>query len=202
MDDAVGLSPSRRARWNIGRPILEVALIALGVFLGLAGEQWRDRSERSERARETLRRMRAEMATNRDEVNRVLDYHARAQQELNAFLAAPAQTRSASRFRLADGIQPAQFEQTAWHLAQATQALVDIDSSLSFALARVYGVQARYQGLTEGITNAMYLRPPGEDSIAFLHSLSLYYSDIVMLEPALVKLYDETLPQIDRELGR
>jgi hypothetical protein len=38
MDDAVDLSPPRLARWNLGRPILEVALIALG-GLGLAGEQ-------------------------------------------------------------------------------------------------------------------------------------------------------------------
>ena len=202
MDDTVGLSPPRRARWNVGRPILEVALIALGVFLGLAGEQWRDRSERNERARETLQRIRAEMATNRDEVNRVIDYHAKAQQQLKDFLATPAAKRSALSFGLEEGIQPAQFEQTAWNLAQATQALVDIDSGLSFVLAHVYGVQARYQGLTEGVTNAMYLRPPGEDSIAFLHSLSLYYSDIVLLEPALAKLYAETLPQIDRELGR
>ena len=202
MEATSDLSLPRRARWNVGRPILEIALIALGVFLGLAGEQWRDRSERNERARETLRRIRAEMATNRDEINRVVDYHAKAHQQLQEFLAVPAAKRGASGFRLSDGIQPAQFEQTAWHLAQATQALVDIDSALSYALARAYGVQARYQGLTEGITNAMYLRPPGENSIAFLHSLSLYYSDIVMLEPALAKLYDETLPQIDRALDR
>ena len=51
------------------------------------------------------------------------------------------------------------------------------------------------------VTNAMYLRPPGEDTTAFLRSLSLYYSDIVLLEPALVKLYDELLPELDRALG-
>ena len=201
MTDPPEIVPPPRRRWSVGRPFAEVILIALGVFLGLAGEQWRDRAERNERAAETLRRIRFELAANRDEVNRVVAYHAKAHQQLKEFLAASAAKRSESAFRL-EGIQPAQFEQTAWQLAQATQALVDFDPELSFSLARVYGVQARYQGLTEGITNAMYLRPPSEDTLTFLHSLTLYYSDVTELEPALARLYDEVVPQIDRELGR
>ena len=193
-------SPPQR-RWNAGRSIAEVVLIALGVFLGLAAEQWRDRADRNERAAETLRRIRAEMAANRDEVKRVVDYHLKARLQLRDFIAAPAAKRSQMSVRM-EGILPAQFEQTAWQLALATQALVDIDPDLSFALARIYGVQARYEGLTTGITDAMYLRPPGENLTAFYHSLSLYYSDIVELEPALVKLYDDMLPQIDSALGR
>jgi hypothetical protein len=140
------------------------------LFLGLAAEQWRDRADRNERAAETLRRIRAEMAANRDEVKRVVDYHLKAQQQLKDFFAVPAAKRGERGVRL-EGILPVQFEQTAWQLALATQALVDIDPDLSFALARIYGVQARYHGMTEGVTNAMYLRPPGEDTTAFLHSL-------------------------------
>jgi hypothetical protein len=198
-DDLDPATPPRRR--NVGRPLLEVVLIALGVFLGLAAEQWRDRAEREERAAETLRRIRAEMAANREEVARVIDYHATKHAELKKFLAIPVAKRGALSFRL-DGILPAQFEQTSWHLALATQALVDIDPDLSFALARVYGVQARYQGLTEGLTNAMYVIPQAEGGSAFLQSLALYYSDIVLLEPQLAKLYDDMLPQIDRELDR
>ena len=48
----------------------------------------------------------------------------------------------------------------------------------------------------------MYLRPPLESLTAFLESLSLYYSDIVLLEPALEKLYADVLPRIDAELAR
>jgi hypothetical protein len=190
-----------RRRWSVVRPVAEVVLIALGVFLGLAGEQWRDRAERNDRAAETLRRIYAEMAANRDEVSGVISYHATKHKELKDFLAVPPAKRGGLRFRL-DGILPAQFEQTAWQLALATQALVDIDPALSFSLARVYGVQARYQGLTEGITDAMYLLPQAAQGTAFLEALELYYSDIILLEPQLAKLYDETLPQIDRELAR
>jgi hypothetical protein len=193
-------APPRR-RWIVGWPIAEVFLIALGVFLGLAAEQWRDRADRNERAAEALRRIRAEMAANREEIKRVVNYHVTAQQKLKEYLSASAEKRAALSVRL-EGIQPVQFERTAWQLALATQALVDIDPGLSFALARTYGYQARYEGLTEGITGAMYLRPPGENLMGFFHSLSLYYADVVELEPALAKMYDEMLPQIDRALDQ
>jgi hypothetical protein len=31
--------------------------------------------------------------------------------------------------------------------------------------------------------------------------VNVYYGDIVLWEPALLKLYDEVIPQIDRALG-
>ena len=48
---------------------LQVALIAIGVFLGLAGEEWREDRENRQLAAETLHRFRAEVATNRDTVS-------------------------------------------------------------------------------------------------------------------------------------
>ena len=194
--------PPRRYRWNIGwPPVLEVLLIALGVFLGLAGEQWRERADRRERADEALRRIRAELAANLDEVTRVAEYHATTLQRLKAHMSLTAEQQNSTAFGM-EGIQPAQFENTAWEVARGTQALVDINADLAFSLARIYGVQERYQGLTEGITNAMYLRPPSQDLIAFLHSLWVYYSDVVELEPGLKTMYEGILPKLDREIDR
>ncbi len=187
-------------RWNVGRRAGEVALIAVGVFLGLAGEQWRDRAERRERAEESLRRIRAEMALNEAAVAKVMEYHATTHQRLQQFLAMPAAERDKNGFRL-EGVMPAQFEQTAWQLTQSMQALADIDADLAFALARIYGVQANYIGLTEGITSAMYLRPPTDNAVAFLQSLSIYYADIVLLEKALEGLYQDIKPRLDRAIG-
>src|SRR5687767_15897080 len=122
--DTIGHEPlpeAPRRHWAVGRPIVEVVLIAIGVFLGLAAEQWRDRADRNERAAETLRRIHAEMAANRDEVKRVVDYHVEAQRRLKEFLATPAAKRKEMSVRL-EGIQPVQFEHTAWQLALATQA--------------------------------------------------------------------------------
>ena len=47
----------------------------------------------------------------------------------------------------------------------------------------------------------MYLRPPREDLAAFYRSAELFYSDTIYMEPALLKQYDEILPELDRALG-
>ena len=98
------------------------------------------------------------------------------------------------------GIQPVAFAQTAWDLAIATQSLADIDSSLAFELAALYGFQRTYTGLTEGMLRAMYVRPPSENLEPFLHTLRVYLDDIVGLEPEMVKAYAKILPLIDRAL--
>jgi len=43
---------------SIFKLVLEVALISVGVFLGLAGEQWRDRAHQRELAEQALGRFR------------------------------------------------------------------------------------------------------------------------------------------------
>lgn len=46
------------------------------------------------------------------------------------------------------GLKPVTFEHTAWDLAIATQSLADIEQPLAFEIARVYGAQQVYTGLT------------------------------------------------------
>ena len=201
-DDIVVDHPPARRRWNVGwPPVVEVFLIALGVFLGLAGEQWRDRADRRDRAHEALRRIQAEIALNAAAVAKVRDYHATTHQRLKEAFALPDAERAKASFRL-DGIRPVHFEQTAWQLAQGMQALAEINTDLAFTLARLYGVQENYTELTKGITNAMYLRPPVGDAIPFLQSLSIYYDDIVEIERALDAMYKDVQPQVDRALDR
>jgi len=48
---------------------------------------------------------------------------------------------------------------------------------------------------------AMYLRPPTGDVEPFFGAVSVYYGDVVAMEPALLRMYDAIIPQIDRALG-
>jgi hypothetical protein len=185
---------------SLFRIVLEVALIGLGVFLGLMGEQWRERSEHRELAEESLRRFQAEIRTNRAQVVALKDYHADMKKRIDAYFALDASKRTSFDIALR-GIQPASFEHTAWDLAMATQALSYMDTHLAFALSRIYGVQQDYSVLSRGVLQAMYLRPPAQDLGAFLQTVALYYSDVVLLEPRLIAMYDEILPQVDRALG-
>ena len=180
---------------------LEVLLISSGVFLGLMGEQWRERAHHRELAETSLRRFRDEILANRKGVAAVKDYHATTKKSLDAFFAADARTRPSNDVTVR-GIQPASFERTAWDLALITQSLTYVDPSLAFALSRIYTMQQGYAELSRGILQAMYLLPPmSENPIPFFGALSVYYGDIVYYEPRLLELYDEILPQIDRALG-
>ena len=174
---------------SLFRIVLEVSLIALGVFLGLMGEQWRERSEHRQLAEESLRRFQAEIRTNRAKIAAVKDYHVEMKTQIDAYLALDASKRASFDVALG-GIQPASFEHTAWDLAIATQALSYVDPRLAFALSRIYGVQQDYAALSGGVLQAMYLRPPGQDLGAFFQTVALYDSDIVLLEPGLVAMYD------------
>jgi hypothetical protein len=188
---------SRRA--TIGKLFLEVALISGGVFLGLAGDQWRENTEHRALARATLERLRAEMVTNRDAVRAVSDYHATTLAALRAYFAGGEQRKTASvNIR---GLQPVAFERTAWDLALTTQALAHIDDDLAFAIARVYNTQNMYASLTAGITQAMYVVPFRQNFDAFASATETYFSDLVLLEPKLTAMYDDLMPRIDRTVG-
>ena len=179
---------------------LEVMLIATGVFLGLAGEQWRESARHREMAETALRRFRSEIVTNRTAVASVKDYHVTMKKRLAAYFAADARTRPKVEVNLR-GIQPASFEHTAWDLALATQSLAYIDPALAFALSRVYTTQQGYTELSRGVLQAMYLLNPTENEGAFFGAVVVYYGDVVLYEPKLLSLYDELLPQIDKALG-
>jgi hypothetical protein len=182
---------------NIG---LEVLLIGTGVFLGLMGEQWREHAQHRDVAEASLRRFRAEMVTNRQAVVGVKDYHVATKKSLETHFAADAKARQTADVRI-NGLQPVFFEHTAWDLALVTQSLAYIDPPLAFALSRIYTAQQEYAELSRGMMQAMYLRTPAENLEAFLAAVAIYYGDLVEMEPRLLRMYDEVLPQIDRALG-
>jgi hypothetical protein len=189
------MADQRRAM--IAKGLLEIALISVGVFLGLAAEQWRSNAQHREQAHAALLRFRTEIEHNRAAVEKVKDYHVQMRDVIGRYL--DPKTRAATNLQM-EGVMPAVFEHTAWDLAIATQALADIDQALAFELARVYGLQQQYSGLSDGLTQAMYLRPPSENLDGFLHSVRVYYDDVVVHEPALLDLYAHVLPLIDGAL--
>src|SRR5262245_7334592 len=117
--------------------LLEVVMLAVGVFLGLTGEQWREHRQHREAAEAAPRRFRTEIASNRKAVAAVKDYHVTMRERIDTYLAAPGKERDAISVNM-QGIQPAFIEHTAWDLALATQSLAYISESLAFSLSRLY----------------------------------------------------------------
>jgi hypothetical protein len=174
----------------------EVVFISLGVFLALMADQWREDRHTRQLAEASLRGFRAEIRTNREKVTAVKDYHTALLGSLRDYLAADAVRRPRVVVRI-QGIQPVFFEQTAWDLALGTQSLAQIDQDVASSLSRIYGLQRTYHDQTRGILQAMYLKPLNENYAG----LASYYGDVVLWEPALIRMYDEVLPRIDRALG-
>jgi len=186
----------KRREW-LWKMLLEVVLIGFAVFLGMAADQWRTDRQHRDQAHDALQRFKTEIEANRAAVMKNQDYRARIRKDITAYL--NPKLRPTVDLQM-EGIKPVNFEHTAWDLALVTQSLADIDSSLAFELARVYGQQQIYTSLTGGLMQAMYLRPPSENLTAFLHSVKIYLDDIVEFDPGLVKMYDEVVPLIDRAL--
>jgi hypothetical protein len=184
---------------------LEVVLISAGVFLGLMGEQWRERTAHRELAAESLRRFRIEITTNRDALVSRKDYHATLKKELTTLFASDAPRTSArmeETVHMTMGVSPVFFEQAAWDLALATQALAYIDADLAFRLSRVYTTQQEYAGLQRAIVQStFYGRSWTQDFEGVFRSILNYMGDVSYFDPALLKAYDEVIPEIDRALG-
>ncbi|HZM97644.1 MAG TPA: hypothetical protein VFB92_29690 [Vicinamibacterales bacterium] len=181
---------------------LEVVLITTGVFLGLMGEQWRERSEQRELAETSLRRFRTEIMNNRKAVAAVTDYHAKLKRDLDAYFKLEPRTPNMLKIGMTMGVAPVFFEQAAWDLALATQSLAHIDSELAFALSRVYTLQQTYASTQNAIvTSTIYGRSWRQDFDGYWQSISSYLGDVSYFDPVILKAYDEVLPQIDRALG-
>jgi hypothetical protein len=185
---------------SVARIALEVALISVGVFLGLAGEQWREDRRHQELAESSLQRFRAEIVTNRKAVSDVRDYHAKLWKQLQNYLSKDHKSRNTADVTI-QGLRFVTFDQTAWDLALTTQALTYIDRDLALELSHVYNQQKVLNEFTRGMTQAMYVLPIQDNFDAFAQAADTYYGDAVFMEPKLLAEYDDLIRQIDRALG-
>lgn len=186
---------------SVGWMVLQVVLIAVGVFLGLAGEEWREDRDNRHLAAETLRRFRVEMETNRERIMAVKDYHAARHAELRVFFATPQEGRDATSVKF-EGVRPLSLERGAWELALATGSLAHIDADLAFLLSQTYAKQNMAMELGRTLADVMYRDPPlGPDS-DFFATISLYYGDMVGMETGFIEAYDVLIPAIDAELAK
>jgi len=184
---------------------LEVVLISAGVFLGLMGEQWRERSEHRELAAESLRRFRTEIVANRKAVAERVDYHSTLKKELTTYFGSDVPRTGETRqqtVHMTMGVGPVFFEQAAWDLALATQALAYVDADLAFRLSRAYTLQKTYAELQRSIVQSTIYGQSWTDNIeSVFRSILNYLGDVSYFDPAMLKAYDEVLVEINRALG-
>ncbi len=183
----------------------EVALIAVGVFLGLLANNWHEEREHRAQARAALRNFAEEMEANCQATQSNRQYHGTLALELHEFLASkePPTDERYSKTVHFEGMRPETFEHTAWDLALATQALSYLKPDLAFDISKVYTKQNAFQKLEDSFLASAFT-PSGlsSDNLKGLATaMEIYLIDVNQLEPALVSRYEKIIPEIKRALS-
>jgi hypothetical protein len=205
LDDEHEAAPRHRlkAALKLG---LEIALITTGVFLGLAGEQWRESVRHRELAHESLMRFREELRTNRAQVLRVHDMHKTQEREMEDYrahnykalldsLADPRKIPPPPPNNITDS---AVFDYSAWETALATQSLAYINTDLVASMSSTYRMQQMYEDTHRAMTQTSY---SAGNPVVFLMVVTIWFGDAVIGEDQLLKRYDDLLPRLDRAIA-
>ena len=186
--------------------LIEVVLVAVGVFLALWANNWHEDREHRAQARAALRNFASEMEANRQATQRNRTYHETLVRELEQFLRSkePASEDRLNKSVHFEGMRPVIFEHTAWDLALATQALSYLDPDLAFDISKVYTQQNAFQKLEDSFLAAAFTPASlSSDNVkGMATAMELYLIDVNQQEPAILQLYDKVIPEINSALSR
>jgi hypothetical protein len=192
----------RRSFLNL---LIEVALIAVGVFLALWANNWHEDREHRAQAKAALRNFAGEMEANRQATQGNRQYHDALARELHEFLVSK-EPPSDERFNKSvhfEGLRPVIFEHTAWDLALATQALSYLKPDLAFDISKVYTQQSAFQKLEDSFLAATFA-PAGLSSNnlkGLAPVMEVYLIDVNQQEPAILQLYGKVIPEVNSALS-
>ena len=202
---AAAARPHRRRSFL--KILLEVVLITSGVFLGLAGESWRETREHRELAHQSLLRFKEEFESNRRAVQRVHQKHEEQEKALAAYLSANGPALLAS---MLDPRQPvptpipdtvtdsAVFDYSAWDVALATESLAYIDPRLVALISDAHRMQQMIEDDHKAIAQVSYSY---QNLVHFLRGLTGYFGDTALHERLLLQRYEKLLPELDTAIG-
>jgi hypothetical protein len=185
--------------------VFEVALIAVGVFLGLWANNWHEDREHRALGEAALRNFASEMEVNREATQHNRQYHETLAQELTQFLKSketPSQDRFDKEVHF-EGVRPVIYEHTAWDLALATQALSYLKPDLAFDISKVYTRQNAFQTLENSFLASAFT-PAGISSgnVKGLAAAMLsYLIDVNQQEPTVLSTYEKVIPEVKRSLS-
>ena len=189
------------------KTLLEVALITTGVFLGLAGESWRESRHHRELAEQSLNRFREEFKVNRASVLRVHQRHIDEEQGMLAYFKANGPALMAA---MLDPTKPlpspvpdnvidsAGFDYSAWDVALATESLAYIDPELVALNSAAHRMQQMVEEDHKAIAQVSYSYT---NQVHWFRGVYGYFGDTVLHEKLLLQRYDELLPRLDKAIA-
>ena len=204
---APSISAAPHRRHSLVKILLEVVLITAGVFLGLAGESWREAREHREHAAQSLRMFREEIRSNRAAVLRVHQRHQDQEKGMNdyfnangpALIAAMMDPRQPLPLPVPDTVtDSAVFDFSAWDVALATESLAYIDPQLVAMISDAHRMQEMVEEDHRAIAQVSY---SFQNQVYWLRGLAGYFSDTALHEKLLLERYEKLLQRLDTAIG-
>jgi len=198
-------------RHSVSGLLLELVMIMIGVFLGATAEQLRESRHEHTLAVASLQNFRREVNDNQQRILRVQSHHDSLRLAMGQLLAdrfrgssrppSLSDIRTRARFR---GIEPVDFDHTAWDLALATQVLTEIDPRLAYTISRVYTQQQAFQHFEDSFSASAFTPSSFAnftDASGLVLAMSSYLGDVHEREREQLAMYHVLLPQLDSALG-
>jgi Tfp pilus assembly protein PilE len=184
--------------------LIEVILIAIGVFLALWANNWHEDREHRAQAKAAVHNFLGEMEANLQATQRNRQYHETLARELDQFLKSkepPTDDRFHKEVHF-EGVRPVIFEHTAYDLALATQALSYLKPDLAFDISKVYTEQNAFQTLENSfLASANSPASMSSDNVKGLATAEwIYLGDVNQQEPAIRSRYEKVIPELKRAL--
>jgi hypothetical protein len=128
------VSRSDRYRWRelFGRGLFETVIVAVGVFLALFVDEWREKSEQRQLAQEARTALRSEILANREAVV------SRLRRTSELYVQIPAHPDQIAQFVNERRNRPLQVTDAAWTMTVQTGALRWLDPDERSTMADVY----------------------------------------------------------------
>jgi hypothetical protein len=150
--DAKNPSPPLRSRLREKLPeiLIEAGSVLLGLLLAFAANAWHERNqdmERADKARAAilaeLGDNRKEFVTSRDAIGKVIDDLRKVKKD------------ESSVHEMSVTIPLALLSEAAWHTAQATQAVRDVDYAWMIRVSKVYELQNMYSQMQASVVQQL-----------------------------------------------
>jgi hypothetical protein len=197
-------APARRAPPWLGRALVEGALLAASVGLGLAANEWAQARDRRERATVALRAVREELSVNARAARRAATHHDRVRTLLDSLLRAGLPAPESVYY--GGMYQPARFLTSAWESARTTDVLGALPYDLVLALSATYAREREYVELSSGLVRELYADQMRRGGVAVYRDAApqwvLLLGDWTGRERWLAAGADSAMARVDAALAR
>lgn len=194
------------SRLPIARLAVEFVVIVIGVLVALGVDQWNERRQNDELARQVLRAVAAELSENHRQLTRRIEYHESilpGLDSLQRLAEAGNRTNILRSDALPQGIGFWLLKDTAWETAIVTEAVRHFDLAVTSLLSTTYSLQEALRenerAIADGVVRPEWFGAPDQSGAVIF--LAVMLRDLMIDERELEKFQRASLDLIREQLG-